>query len=221
VLVFNATDLRADVLKLKDGTRIDGVINKVESGVVYMRVENEDKRFDILKVESMDFNTPHLLGTKPGMPVEHFLKDIDAQEMVKNVEEIEKATSDLKKMLVQIRTYWEARQPVTSEELKGWEAAKREFEKPLARYQELLNDLYFHVLAKVDDYNLMMKDASRVYVGVKGLKVGSPLVAKEFERLPLRKYVPSAWYDTIYYEGYNIGYDDGYMKLVAPQTPGK
>jgi hypothetical protein len=218
-LIFGATAVQADVLMLKDGTRVEGIIKKVEAGLVYIRVESEDKMFDILKVQSMDFNTPHLAGTTPDMPVEHFLKDLDAQEMVKNVQDIEKAAADIKKMLGQIRTYWQAREPIASEELKGWEAAKREFEKPLKRYQELLNDLYFHVLAKVDQYNLMMKEASDVYVGVKGLKTGSALVIREYERLPLRKYVPAAWYDTIFYEGYYLGYDDGYTKLVAPRTP--
>lgn len=28
------------------------------------------------------------------------------------------------------------------------------------------------------------------------------------DKLPLKEYVPGAWYDTIFYEGYNIGYND-------------
>lgn len=209
----------ADVLKLKDGVKVEGVIKRVEAGIVYIRVGNEDKMFDILKVENIDFNTPHLLAETSNAPIEHFLNDIDSQEMVRNVQEIEKAAADIRKKLGQIRTYWEAKQPIKEEELAVWETAKRDFSEPLRRYQEVLNDLYFHVLAKVDEYNLIMKDAGKVYVGVKGVKIGSPLVLKEYERLPLRKYVPGAWYDTIYFDGYNAGYEDGYTKMIAPKTP--
>ena len=218
-LFIGTTAASADVLKLKDGTKVEGVIKKVEAGLVYIEVANEARIFDILKVESIDFNTPHLLANAVNAPIDHFLKDMDAQEMVRNIEDLTKAGSDIKKMVTQIRTYWEARQPIDSKDLPSWEAAKRDFSEPLRRYQELLNDLYFHVLAKVDEYNLMMKDATMVYVGVKGIKTGSHLVAKEFERLPLRKYVPAAWYDTIFYEGYNLGYDDGFNKVNPPKTP--
>jgi hypothetical protein len=82
----------------------------------------------------------------------------------------------------------------------------------------VLNDLYFHVLAKVDTYNEMAKDANKVYVGVKGLRVGSPLITKEMAKLPLRKYVPAQWWDTIFYEGYNQGYEEAYQKFGANKS---
>ena len=93
--------------------------------------------------------------------------------------------------------------------------------KPLTLYQELLNDLYFHVLAKVDEYNTLAGDARKVYVGVKGpFNVGSPLVPADLAKLPLRKYVPATWWDTIYFDGYNMGYEDGYQNQ-KPQEPAR
>jgi hypothetical protein len=53
----------------------------------------------------------------------------------------------------------------------------------------------------------------KVYVGVKGIRIGSSLISSDMEKLPLRKYVPGAWYDTIFYEGYNQGYDEAYQKI--------
>jgi len=59
----------------------------------------------------------------------------------------------------------------------------------------------------VGQYNEFMKEANQISVGVRGIfTAGSPLVPKEKQRLPLKKYVPANWYDTIFYEGYNRGY---------------
>jgi len=64
-----------------------------------------------------------------------------------------------------------------------------------------LHDLYFLVLGKVDEYNRLAADANSLYVGVKGVfQTGSSLVSKDKEKLPLKKYVPSHWHDTIFYE---------------------
>jgi hypothetical protein len=165
----------------------------------------------------MDFTTPHLVGAPEGIPIDHFLKDVEAQEIVSNIQQLEKASDEIEKLLKQIRTYWKAREPVPADQLGSWAAAKETFRRPLDRYQEVLNDLYFHVLAKVDQYNVLMKAASDIYVGVKGpFNVGSALVSKDMRELPLKKYVPGAWYDTIFYDGYNIGYDDAYTKF-APR----
>jgi hypothetical protein len=215
VLFIESPVARADTLTLKDGSTVDGVIKKVEKGTVYVQLGEEEKSFSILDIVSMDFNTPHLLADATKLPLDHFLKDIEAQEMVRNVEQLEKSAADIRHKLGQIRAYWGARQPVTAEEEKGWDAAKEEFRKPLALYQELLNDLYFHVLAKVDEYNLMAAQAKKVYVGVKGIRIGSSLISSDMEMLPLRKYVPASWYDTIFYDGYNRGYDEAYQKITG------
>jgi hypothetical protein len=201
----------ADNLKFKDGTDLEGIIKKVETGRVFVMVGNEEKVFNILNIERMDFNTPHLLATG-NVPVEHFLKDIEAQEVVRNFEELERTEADVRSMLVEIRAYWNRVQPIPSNELPAWEMEKEEFRKPLSKYQELLNDLYFHFLARVDGYNAIAGEASDVYVGVRGLRTGSPLVPKDMKKLPLTKYVPGAWYDTIYFDGYNRGYEEAFQK---------
>ena len=213
LLFLISPQARADTLLFKDGTSVDGVISKVEKGTVYITIGNEGKVFDILLVESMDFNTPHLITTPSNVPIDHFLKNIEAQEIVRNMTDLESDAADIRRRIGQIRTDWMGKQPISPAETKSWEAAKEDFRKPLSRYQEVLNDLYFHVLAKVDEYNLMMGEANKLYVGVKGIRIGSPLVTKDMEKLPLKKYVPGAWYDTIFYEGYNLGYDDGYAKI--------
>ena len=51
---------------------------------------------------------------------------------------------------------------------------------------------------------------------MKGIfNIGSPLLPDGMDKLSLRKYVPAAWFDTIYFEGYNIGYNDAFMKQVG------
>lgn len=207
----------ADTVKFKDGTELDGVIKKVESGRVFILVGNEEKDFSILKIQSMDFNTPRLLTNTGDLPVEHFMKNIEAQEVVRNFEQLERTEAEVRSMLVGIRAYWNRTQPVPASELPGWEMEKEEFRRPLARYQEILNDLYFHVLARVDGYNAVAREASEIYVGVKGIKTGSALIPKDMKKLPLTKYVPATWYDTIYFDGYNRGYEEAYEKF-RPST---
>lgn len=215
LIVFVGTNANADIVYMNDGSTIEGVIKKVAGGQVVVQIGEEFKTVDILAVQSMDFTSPHLVGAPSGAPIDHFLKDIEAQEIVRNIEQLEKTSDEIEKLLMQIKTFWMIREPIAADRLGSWEAAKETFRKPLSKYQELLNDLYFHVLAKVDTYNLLMKEANDVYVGVKGpFNVGSPLVAKEMRELPLKKYVPAAWYDTIFYDGYNVGYDDAYTKFV-------
>jgi hypothetical protein len=207
-LSINVPASSADTLRFADGSEVEGVIKKVESGKVVVVIGEDEMIFDILDIDAMDFNTPHLLPGAPNVPLDHFMKNIEAQELVRNVEELKKAEEEIRRMLVAIRGYWLRKQPVTAAELAGWEAAKEEFRKPLARYQELLNDLYFHVLAEVDEYNVLANEASKVYVGVKGIRTGSALVPREMRSLPLKRFVPATWYDTIFYEGYNLGFTD-------------
>lgn len=214
VLIFLVnTTAQADTLAMKDGATIDGIIKKVANGQVVIEIGDETKVFEILEVDSMDFTTPHLVGVREGIPIDHFLRDIEAQEIVDNLQKLETTSDDIEKLIIQIRKYWQERQPISHEEEASWEAAKETFRKPLSRYQELMNDLYFHLLAKVDQYNVLMKAASDIYVGVKGpFNIGSALVPKEMRQLPLKRYVPAAWYDTIFYEGYTLGFDEAYRK---------
>ena len=213
LLIITATASFADTLKFKDGTEKEGVIKKVETGRVFVMVGTEMQEYDILTIDSMDFNTPHILTSTENVPMEHFLKNVEAQEVVRNFAELEKTEAEVRSMLGDIRAYWNRVQPISSSEMKNWEMEKEEFRKPLSRYQELLNDLYFHFLARVDGYNAIANEASDIYVGVKGIRTGSSLVPKEMKKLPLTKYVPGAWYDTIYFDGYNRGYEDAYQKF--------
>jgi len=208
-----APRLWADKLQFKDGTTLEGVVEKVEKGEVTITVGGKAKVFPILEIVDMEFDTPHLPQGTARLPLEHFLASMEAQEMVQHVEAVEKSAAEIRKLIDRTRKEWEARRSIPSEEIAKWESAKERFRAPLSRYQETLNDLYFHVLGKVDEYNTLMQEADAIYVGVKGpFSVGSSLIPRDMEKLPLKKYVPGNWYDTIYFEGYNRGYNEAYEK---------
>lgn len=78
-LFLNVPRSSADTLKFVNGTELEGVIKKVEAGNVYVVVGEEEKIFSILEIASMDFNTPHLAPTAHNIPIDHFLKSIEAQ----------------------------------------------------------------------------------------------------------------------------------------------
>jgi hypothetical protein len=212
--IFGTLIARADKLDLKDGTQVEGIIKKVEKGQVFVQVGTQTRTFDILSVSSMDFDTPHLLQGTPRLPAPHFLARMEAQEMVGHFTAVEKAAADTRLLIDQTKKQWGDRKTISASDVPQWEAAKERFRAPLSRYQEDLNDLYFHVPGKVDEYHNLTKEANQIYVGVKGIfNVGSPLIPKELEKLPLKKYVPGNWYDTIFYEGYDRGYNDAYEKF--------
>jgi len=213
---------RADVITFKNGATADGIIKKVENGRVTMDVQGSLREFEILDVKSMDFTTPHLMEAAENVPVEHFMKDVESQELVRHVRDLDKAADQIEEQIKQIRATWLPRQPIAPDQEAAWNSTREAFKRPLSLYQELLNDMYFHVLSKVDRYNLLMRAANDVYVGVKGVfNVGSPLVTKDMRELPLKKYVPRAWYDTIFYDGYNVGYNDAYERLNRRQDNGQ
>lgn len=204
---------QADKLELKDGTPMEGIIKKIEKGKVTVEVGEETKVLDILEVTSMEFDTPRLPTGTSRLPLEHFLANMEAQEMVGHIQDVEKSATEVRGMIDETRKEWGTRKAIPSSDLPQWEGEREQFRKKLSRYQEVLNDFYFHVLGKVDQYNRLMKEADDLYVGVKGVfSVGSPLVSKEMQKLPLKKYVPSNWYDTIFYDGYNRGYNEAYEK---------
>jgi hypothetical protein len=208
--VMGATLLsRADKIMLDDGTQVEGVIRKVEKGQVFIQTGERTAVFELLRVASMDFDTPHMVEGTPRLPAEHFVSRMEAQEMMNHILVVETAATDLRVLIDQTRKEWSDRKTISQADVPQWEAAKGRFYRPLSQYQETLNDLYFHVLGKVDDYNRLTKEANQIYVGVKGIfNIGSPLIPRELEKLPLKKYVPSNWYDTIFYEGYDRGYHD-------------
>ena len=216
VLLLTASHLpvaQADRLELKDGSRVEGVIQKIEKGQITIQVGAETKVLDILEVTRMDFDTPHIPAGTSRLPLEHFLGNMEAQEMVGHIQAVEKSAAEIRALLDQTRQEWGTRKEIAPEEAPQWDAQKDQFRTKLSRYQEVLNDFYFHILGKVDQYNQLTGEARDVYVGVKGpLNMGSRLVSREMRQLPLKKYVPSNWYDTIFYEGYNRGYNEAYER---------
>lgn len=215
-VLLTAPMIQADTIRMRDGVQHEGIIQEISSGQVRVEInpESPDARqvltFDIRDIESMQFDTPHLLATGD-QAVDHFLSSVEAQEVVERFAELDRTKEELERLMEQVRGYWQAKQPIERSEVQAWEAARDTFRRPLSRYQEVLNDLYFHVLARVDEYNQISRDAKDIYVGVEGIfNVGSPLLPTGMEELSLRKYVPASWYDTIFYQGYNVGYNEAY-----------
>ena len=209
--------MTADELLMKDGTRVEGIVKKVENGQVVVQIGQTTRNFNILDVTSMDFSTAQMMDvTGSKLPLEHFLANIEAQEMLGHFQSVEKSATEVRKLVDQTKKDWSMRKTIESNEVAKWDATKERLIGPLADYQEHLNDLYFHVLGKVDEYNRLMADANTLYIGVKGvLQTGSSLVPRDKVKLPLKKYVPSQWYDTIFYEGYNLGYNDAYKSYTT------
>ena len=208
--------LQADTIQMKNGDQFAGIILKIDKGVVTVEVNRNEMTLDILDIESMNFDTPHLMSTGTDLAMDHFLSDVEVQEIVENFAELDSAAIELRRMLDQIEAYWIKKQPIEGGEKASWEAARDTFRRPLSRYEELLNDLYFHVLVRVDEYNTIAANANDLYVRVKGVfNVGSPLLPDNMTALPLRRYVPGSWYDTIFYEGYNFGYADAYLRITG------
>jgi hypothetical protein len=213
VLLLLAPAALADQVELKDGTKFEGIVQKVEQGQVTILVGSETKVFDILQVTNIDFDSARMTEGTKRLPLEHFLSSMEAQEMVSHFQHVETAAAEVRKLLDQTKNEWADRNSVTTDQTARWYAAKERFSTPMADYQEALNELYFHVLGKVDEYNSLMKEADSIYVGVKGwFNVGSSLIPPSVKKLPLKKYVPATWYDTIFYDGYNQGYNEAYEK---------
>ena len=213
LMLVSASTIYADRIPMRNGDIYEGIIEEIAGGQVRVEINRELMTFDSRDIESMSFDTPHLID--PGnTAMDHFLADLDSQEIVEGFAELDQTASELERLMAQARMYWEAREPIESREIQAWEAARDTFRRPLSRYQEILNDVYFHVLARVDEYNAITREADDIYVGVRGIfQVGSPLLHDGMDELSLRKYVPAAWYDTIFYDGYNSGYDDAYEAI--------
>lgn len=209
--------MRADKLGLKDGTQVEGVIKKVEKGQVTVEVGQETKVFNILDVSSIEFDTLHLSVGSSRLPLQHFFADMQAQEMVSHIQQVEEAAAEVRRIVDQTKKDWAGRKTITANDAPEWEATRQRLRRALSRYQEVLGDFYFHVVGKVDEYNRLTKEGKQVRV-----KGRSPLISKDMEQLPLKKYVPSNWYDTIFYSGYDAGYTEGYYgarpkEFAAPQ----
>ncbi len=212
-LSIGAGQAPADQLKLNDGRVVDGTVRKIDQGKVTVDVAGETQVFDVLQISGIDFETPPLIEGTPRLPAEHFTADMESKEMAGHVQDVEKAAASVREIIRETKAKWSDRKSVPPDQTVEWINARERLYAPLARYQEALNELYFHVLGKVDEYDQMVKEADSVYVGVKGwFNVGSSLVPSGMEKLPLKKYVPGNWYDTIFYEGYDRGYSEAAEK---------
>ena len=213
VVLWLAPATLADQVALKDGTKLDGTVQKIEQGQVTILVGSETKVIDILQVTNIDFDSAKMTEGTKHLPLEHFLSSMEAQEMVDHFRRVETAAAEVRRLLDETNQEWATKSSVAADETMRWDAAKERFAAPMADYQEALNELYFHVLGKVDEYNTLMKEADSIYVGVKGwFNVGSSLIPPTVKKLPLKKYVPANWYDTIFFEGYNQGYNEAFEK---------
>jgi hypothetical protein len=214
---------RADRIDFKDGTSLEGIIKKVDNGKVTVQVGQETKEFSVLDITRMEFETFHLTPGASRLPPEHFLATMEAQEILEHVQEVEKAAAEVRTILDETRKQWQSRKTITVNDVPQWDAAKDRIGRALSRYQEVLVDFYLHVAGKAEEYDRLTKEGNDLYIGVKGIfNVGSPLISKDQMRLPLKKFVPSNWYDTIYYAGYDAGYTQGYYgarpeEMVAPR----
>ena len=203
-----------DRLTLKDGTQIEGQVKHVDKGEVAVQVGEETKTFNILDVASMVFDTPRVSELATRLPGTHFMASMEGQKVAGHLEAVEHAAAELRQLIDETKGEWGQRRTIDPRDLPKWAAAKERFATPASHYQDSLTDLYVHVLGKVAQYNQLMQEANQIRVGVKGiLSTGSPLIPREKEKLPLKKYVPATWYDTIYYEGYNRGYSEAFEKF--------
>lgn len=222
-MLANPHVVLADKLELKNGTQIEGIILKVEKGQVTVAVGQDQKEYSILDVTSMNFDTPHLPEGVSQPSLEHFVSSTEAQEFVRQTQDVDKAAMDLHQLLDQIEKEWGNGKTIASKETASWDATKGQFSRALSRYQEVLGSFYSHVATEVDRYNRLEKEAGGVRVGVRGaFNVGSALISKEEQEPPLKKFVPGTWYDTIFYKGYSLGYTEGYYgarprDFVSPQ----
>jgi hypothetical protein len=191
----------ADTLKLKDGSKLEGTVNKMEDGKLYITVGKESRVIEMSDIAGMEFTAGKA----------------EAMDLAKDLELMDKSADEIRKLLGQIEGYWLLREPIEGKDEAGWNAAKVSFEQPVREYQEILNGFYFHILARVDEYNALMKKASDVYVGIKGIRIGSALIPVELEELPLTRYVPGAWYTKIFNDGYNTGVADAESRRNDPR----
>jgi hypothetical protein len=209
-LAGSASPALADTIRLKSGATVNGVIEKMEAGRVSVKVGQEAQTIPLTAIEGIDFDTPHLTEGTDKQPVGHFEKDFDPQEMTRLGRDLSKSKAEVRKELDQIKATWQANQPVEKDKTKRWESTKETFGASMKSYQGVLNELYLHVLAEVEDYNRVAKEAETVYIGVKGIfNVGSPLVSADLSEAAPKRFVPKSWYDRISYEGYSRGYREG------------
>jgi hypothetical protein len=190
--------LQADTLKLKDGQSISGIVRTIDGGKVTVEIGTQNRIVDILQVEQIDFDTPH--AQDPGIPVKEFTRD---------AERLIQAEKETQRTFDQIKARWSTRKTVEPNQAQQWNADRERFDTPLSDYRKAIQRMYLDLATHVDRYNDIAQDATKLYVGVKGvLNVGSPLIRDAQRERPLKDFIPGHWYDQIYYEAYKKGFHD-------------
>lgn len=206
LLLLAALPLSADTITMKSGPPVDGVIQRIEGGLVTIQAGNTIRTIDLSNVANIDFNTPHLIEGTDDQDLEHFLEEMRTPELTRLGDKLYQLREELHNLLAEIQERWKDRQTISRDQVREWQADRERFEAPMREYQETLNDLYLHVLAHVDDYNELAGEAHKLYVGVRGIfATGSPLVEGDETELPMRRFLPRKWFDEIYFQGYQDG----------------
>jgi hypothetical protein len=191
-----------DSIKLKDGQTVTGVVRSIDGGKVTIEAGGQAKQVDILQVEQIDFDTPH---AEPSPSI----NDIPVREFTKAAEQLVKAEKETRRSFDAIKARWSTRKSVEPNQAQQWNADRERFDAPFTDYRKAIHQLYLDLAAHVDNYNEMSEDATKLYVGVKGLlNVGSPLIRDNQRERPLKDFIPGHWYDQLFYEAYKEGFND-------------
>ncbi len=188
-----------DSIKLKDGQTVTGVVRSIDGGKVTIETGGRPRVVDILQVDQIEFDTPHVEEAQV-IPVREFTKV--AQELVR-------AETATRRSFDTIKARWSTRKSVLPDQAQQWAADRERFDAPMTEYRKAIHQMYLDLSAHVDNYNKMAADATKLYVGVKGLlNVGSPLIRDNQRERPLKDFIPGHWYDQIYYDAYKKGFND-------------
>ncbi|MEO5925732.1 MAG: hypothetical protein ABIR70_18080 [Bryobacteraceae bacterium] len=198
VLLLSPLLMRADSIKLKDGQSMSGIVRTIDGGKVTIEIGGEKRVVEILQVEQIDFDTPHAADA-----------DIPVREFTRVAEQLLRAEKETKRALDQVKAQWSSRRSVEPNQAQQWAADRERFDAPLTDYRKAIHQMYLDLATHVDRYNAIAKDATKLYVGVKGLlNVGAPLIQDNARERPLKDFIPAHWYDQIYYEAYKKGFHD-------------
>jgi hypothetical protein len=193
-----------DSIKLKDGQTISGIVRTIDGGKVTIDIGGQPRVVDILQVEQIDFDTPHAQDA-PAVGVD----DIPVREFTRVAEQLIRAEKETQRTFGQIKARWSTRKSVEPDQTQQWNADRERFDAPMTDYRKAIHQMYLDLAAHVDRYNEIAQDATKLYVGVKGLlNVGSPLIRDNQRERPLKDFMPGHWYDQIYYEAYKKGFND-------------
>jgi hypothetical protein len=191
-----------DSVRLKNGQAMTGIVRSIDAGKVTIEVGGQPRVVDILQVEQIDFDTPHTSDSPS-------VNDIPVREFTKAAEKLIQAERETRRSFDAIKARWSTRKSVEPNQTQQWAADRERFDTPLSDYRKAIHQMYLDLAAHVDNYNKTAADATKLYVGVKGLlNIGSPLIRDNQRERPLKDFIPGHWYDQLFYEAYKEGFND-------------